>query len=45
MRFLTSIQRIIGKKMLENGYDGFIQKPYSIRALSQKIREVFDKKT
>jgi two-component system, cell cycle sensor histidine kinase and response regulator CckA len=33
------------KKMLENGYDGFIQKPYSISALSQKIREVLYKKT
>ena len=45
MGFLTSVQRIIGKKILENGYDGFIQKPFSISTLSQKIREVLDKKT
>jgi nitrogen-specific signal transduction histidine kinase/CheY-like chemotaxis protein len=31
-------------KMLERGCDGFIQKPYSMNTLSQKIREVLDNK-
>ena len=31
-------------KMLERGCDGFIQKPYSVQTLSQKVREVLDKK-
>jgi len=31
-------------EILERGCDGFIQKPFSIRELSQKIREILDKK-
>ena len=31
-------------KILEQGCGGFIQKPFSIRKLSQKIREILDKK-
>lgn len=31
-------------KMLEKGCDGFIQKPYSVQTLSQKVREILDKK-
>jgi PAS domain S-box-containing protein len=31
-------------KMLERGCDGFIQKPYSVQTLSQKVRDVLDKK-
>ena len=31
-------------EMLGQGCDGFIQKPFSIRELSQKIREILDKK-
>ena len=31
-------------KMLERGCDGFIQKPYSVQTLSQKVREVLDRK-
>jgi PAS domain S-box-containing protein len=30
-------------KMLERGCDGFIQKPYSMNTLSQKVKEVLDK--
>jgi len=32
------------KTILEKGCDGFIQKPFTIEELSQKIREVLDKK-
>jgi PAS domain S-box-containing protein len=32
------------KEILEKGCDGFIQKPFTIEELSQKIREVLDKK-
>ncbi len=32
-------------KMMERGCDAFIQKPYSVQTLSQKVREVLDKKT
>ena len=31
-------------EILERGCDGFIQKPFNIMDLSQKIREIFDKK-
>jgi two-component system, cell cycle sensor histidine kinase and response regulator CckA len=31
-------------KMLDRGYDGFIQKPYDLNTLSRKVREVIDKK-
>jgi PAS domain S-box-containing protein len=31
-------------KMMERGCGGFIQKPYSMNALSQKVREVLDKR-
>ena len=31
------------KKILDRGCDGFIQKPFDIEALSQKIREILDK--
>lgn len=31
-------------EILERGCDGFIQKPFNIMNLSQKIREIFDKK-
>jgi len=30
-------------KMLERGCDGFIQKPYSMNTLSQKVKEVLTK--
>ena len=29
--------------ILERGFDGFIQKPFNVRDLSQKIREILDK--
>jgi CheY-like chemotaxis protein len=29
--------------ILERGCDGFIQKPFNVRDLSQKIREILDK--
>jgi len=29
--------------MLEKGCDGFIQKPFTVEELSQKIREILDK--
>jgi len=32
------------KEILEKGCDGFIQKPFTIEELSQKIREILDKK-
>jgi len=32
------------KEILEKGCDGFIQKPFTVEELSQKIREVLDKK-
>jgi PAS domain S-box-containing protein len=32
------------KTILERGCDGFIQKPFSIKELSQKIREILDRK-
>jgi CheY-like chemotaxis protein len=31
-------------KMLEKGCNGFIQKPYTVQALSQQVREVLDRK-
>ena len=31
-------------EMLEKGCQGFIQKPYKLREVSQKIKEVLDKK-
>ena len=31
------------KKILARGCDGFIQKPFNMRDLSQKIREILDK--
>jgi PAS domain S-box-containing protein len=31
-------------EILERGCDGFIQKPFSMRELSQKVREIMDKK-
>jgi CheY-like chemotaxis protein len=31
-------------EMLERGCDGFLQKPFTMRALSEKIREVLEKK-
>jgi len=42
---LTSGYSIDGeaKKILERGCDGFIQKPFSIEELSNKIREILDK--
>lgn len=30
-------------EILDRGCDGFIQKPFNIRALSEKLREIFDK--
>ncbi|MCG6879410.1 MAG: PAS domain S-box protein [Deltaproteobacteria bacterium] len=33
-----------GKEMLKRGCDAFIQKPFKIEQLSQKIREILDKK-
>ena len=43
---LSSGYSIIGqaKDMLERGCNGFIQKPFNLRRLSQKIREVLNKK-
>ncbi|MBW2333596.1 MAG: response regulator [Deltaproteobacteria bacterium] len=32
------------KEILEKGCDGFIQKPFTVEELSQKIREILDKK-
>jgi len=32
------------KEILERGCDGFIQKPFTVEELSQKIREILDKK-
>ncbi len=32
------------QKILERGCDGFIQKPFGLNSLSQKIREILDKK-
>ena len=32
------------KDILERGCDGFIQKPFNIKELSQKIREILDRK-
>ncbi|MFH0814452.1 MAG: response regulator, partial [Pseudomonadota bacterium] len=32
------------KKIMERGCDGFIPKPFEVKELSQKIREVLDKK-
>ena len=32
------------KDIMEQGCQGFIQKPFTIQALSQKMREVLDKK-
>jgi len=31
-------------EILDRGCDGFIQKPFNIKELSQKIREILDKK-
>jgi DNA-binding NtrC family response regulator len=31
-------------RMMEQGCCGFIQKPYSMQTLSQKVRDVLDKK-
>ena len=31
-------------EILERGCDGFIQKPFNIKQLSQKIREILDKR-
>jgi len=31
-------------RMMEEGCYGFIQKPYSVNTLSQKVKEVLDKK-
>ena len=31
-------------KILERGCDGFIQKPFNLKVLSQKLREILDKK-
>jgi CheY-like chemotaxis protein len=31
-------------QILENGCDGFIQKPFSIKDLSSKLREILDQK-
>jgi len=31
------------REMLERGCDGFIQKPFGMEELSQKIREILDK--
>jgi two-component system cell cycle sensor histidine kinase/response regulator CckA len=30
-------------EILDRGCDGFIQKPFNIRELSEKLREIFDK--
>ena len=31
------------KEILERGCDAFIQKPFNIRDLSEKLREIFEK--
>jgi len=43
---LSSGYRIDGKakKIVEKGCNGFIQKPLTVEELSQKIREILDKK-
>ena len=33
------------EKIMNRGCDGFIQKPFSVYELSQKIRKILDKKT
>ncbi|MBE9546034.1 MAG: hypothetical protein IMF10_00895 [Proteobacteria bacterium] len=34
----------VGTEMLKRGCDGFIQKPFNLKDLSQKMREILDKK-
>ncbi len=34
----------LATEILERGCNGFIQKPFNIRSLSQKLREILDKK-
>ena len=31
-------------EILESGWDGFIQKPFNMKELSQRVREILDKK-
>ncbi|MBW1753839.1 MAG: response regulator, partial [Deltaproteobacteria bacterium] len=34
----------LATEILERGCNGFIQKPFNIKSLSQKLREILDKK-
>lgn len=34
---------VLATEFLEDGYHGFIQKPFTLRELSVKIREILDR--